>query len=209
MTDPVRLLVVEDHPLYRDGIAAAFQGVADVTVVGAVGTVAEARDGLDGGVDVMLLDLGLPDGPGLELLRGLPPGRPAVVVLTMHEDPFTVLEAVRAGARGYLLKGAGREEIVEAVRRAAAGAAVFGAAAADVVIAAAASAGGAPHVTLGLTEREGEVLRLVAQGLTNAAVASRLGLAPKTVRNQVSVILDKLGVTSRGEAAAQARAAGL
>ena len=209
-TAQIRLLVVEDHPIYRDGISAAFSEVEDVVVVGAVGTIREAREALAGGaVDVMLLDLGLTDGHGLDLLRGVDRGGLAVIVLTMSEDRFAVLEALRAGARGYLLKGAGRATIVDAVRRAAAGGAVFDAGAADMVIGLAAGGGSAAHVALGITEREAGVLRLVATGLTNRAIAARLGLAPKTVRNVVSTIFVKMGVSSREEAIARARLAGL
>jgi DNA-binding NarL/FixJ family response regulator len=209
-SSPIRLLVVEDHPIYRDGIAAAFSGVEDIAVVGAVGTVRESRKALAGGaVDVMLLDLSLPDGHGLDLLRSREADGLAVVVLTMSEDRYAVLEALRAGARGYLLKGAGRTMIVDAVRRAAAGGAVFDADAADMVIALAAGGVGAAHVALGITEREAGVLRLVATGLTNQAIAARLGLAPKTVRNVVSTIFVKLGVSSREQAIARARVAGL
>jgi DNA-binding NarL/FixJ family response regulator len=209
-TAQTRLLVVEDHPIYRDGLTAAFSGVDDVVVVGAVGTVRESRKALAGGdIDVMLLDLGLPDGHGLDLLRGTNTRGLAVVVLTMNEDRFAVLEALRAGARGYLLKGAGRATIVDAVRRAAAGGAVFDEDAADIVIALAAGGVAAPHIALGITEREAGVLRLVASGLTNQAIAARLGLAPKTVRNVVSTIFVKLGVSSREEATTRARMAGL
>jgi DNA-binding NarL/FixJ family response regulator len=209
-TTQVRLLIVEDHPIYRDGLTAAFSGVDDVVVVGAVSTVREAREALAvGGIDVMLLDLGLPDGHGLDLLGGNDTRGLAVVVLTMTEDRFAVLEALRAGARGYLLKGAGRAAIVDAVRRAAAGGAVFDEDAADIVIALAAGGVAAPHIALGITEREAGVLRLVATGLTNQAIAARLGLAPKTVRNVVSTILVKLGVSSREQAIARARVAGL
>jgi DNA-binding NarL/FixJ family response regulator len=210
---PVRVAIVEDHPVYRDGLTAAFgEASSDIEVVGAVGTVADTLGLLSGeAIDVLLLDLGLPDGSGLDLLATLRArhSRVAVVVLTMNEDRQMVLDAVRAGARGYLLKGAGRAEIVDAVRRAAAGGAVFHAGPADVVLAAALGALDDPVVALGLTPREAQVLRLLADGLSNQAIAARLGLAPKTVRNQVSTILTKLAVDTRLEAAARARAAGL
>jgi DNA-binding NarL/FixJ family response regulator len=208
----VRVAVVEDHPVYRDGLAAAVDAASDVDLAGAVGTVADTLGLLAGeAIDVLLLDLGLPDGSGLDLLSTLRTRHPdiAVVVLTMNDDRQMVLDAVRAGARGYLLKGAGRAEIIDAVRRAAEGGAVFGVGPADVIIAAAAGSLQDPAVALGLTPREAHVLRLLADGLTNEAIAVRLGLAPKTVRNQVSTILTKLGVHTRAAAAARARTAGL
>jgi DNA-binding NarL/FixJ family response regulator len=200
----LRVGVVEDHPVYRDGLAAAFAAVEDIELAGAVGTVRDALALLEGSaVDVLLLDLGLPDGSGLDVLstirarhRGV-----AVVVLTMSDDRRLVLEAVRAGAHGYLLKGAGRVEIADAVRRAAAGGAVFDAMPASVVMAAANQVDGDPVAAYGLTPRESDVLRLVAQGLGNEAIATRLGVSGKTVRNQVSAVLSKLGVRNRAEAA--------
>ena len=198
--------------MYRDGLTAAFDEASDIEVAGAVGTVADTLRLLGAeAIDVLLLDLGLPDGSGLDLLATLRArhSRVAVVVLTMNEDRQMVLDVVRAGARGYLLKGAGRAEIIDAVRHAAAGGAVFHAGPADVVLSAALGALDDPVVALGLTAREAHVLRLLADGLSNQAIASRLGLAPKTVRNQVSTILTKLGVDTRVEAAARARAAGL
>lgn len=209
------MAVVEDHPVYRDGLAAAFARVDDIELVASVGTVADTLELLRGQpIDVLLLDMGLPDGSGVDVLAHLRAHqsntRPktAVVVLTMSDDRELVLESIRAGARGYLLKGAGRGEIVAAVRRAATGGAVFDPQAADVVVAAAAGSAN-PAAALGLTPREAHVLRLVATGLGNQAIAERLGVAPKTVRNQVSSILTKLGVDSRQAAAQRARTAGL
>jgi DNA-binding NarL/FixJ family response regulator len=210
-TAGIRVLVVEDHPVYRDGLTAAFTGVDDMRVIGAVGTVAEALDVLGSTpVDVALVDLGLPDGSGLDVVAAIRsrPGS-AALILTMNDDRALVLQALRAGATGYLLKGASRSEIVDAVRTTAAGGAVFAALPAEVVLAAASGAQSDPVAALGLTVREGEVLRLLAEGLTNQEIARRLFLAPKTVRNQVSVILGKLGAEDRAGAARRARAAGI
>jgi DNA-binding NarL/FixJ family response regulator len=208
----IRVAIVEDHPIYRDGLVLALGRADGIEVVGAAGSVAEALR-LVGEVeaDVLLLDLGLPDGSGLDVLAALRAHRApvAVVALTMAEDREVILDTVRAGAHGYLLKGAGQEEIVEAVRRAAAGGAIFGPAAADVVIAAAGSAAADPAAVLGLTPREAHVLRLLVDGLDTRALADRLGITPKTVRNQVSAVLTKLGVDNRAAAVARARAAGL
>jgi DNA-binding NarL/FixJ family response regulator len=204
----LRVAVVEDHPIFRDGLAAAINQAADLEIAGSAATLAQAhRLAANGNVDVMLVDLGLPDGSGLDLLATLRAQRStiATVVLTMNDDPQVILTAVRAGARGYLLKGAGRDEIVDGIRRAGAGGAVFHADAADVVIAALRDALIDPVIAQGLTAREADVLRLIADGLTNPVIAARLGISPKTVRNQVSAVLTKLGVPSREAAAAWAR----
>jgi DNA-binding NarL/FixJ family response regulator len=208
----LRVGVVEDHPLYREGLVTALEEAGELTVAGAVGTLAEALAMLAGTpMDVLLLDLGLPDGSGLDLLGTLRQRHPDVstVVLTMNDEPALVLQAVRAGARGYLLKGASRSEIVDTVRRTGAGGAVFHPGPADVVMAAASGLLADPASRLGLTPRELDVLRLITGGLTNRSIAARLGIAPKTARNQVSSVLTKLGVENRATAAERGRAAGL
>lgn len=208
----LRVGVVEDHPLYREGLVTALEVADDLTVAGAVGTVADALVMLARTpMDVLLLDLGLPDGSGLDLLSTLRQRYPHVstVVLTMNDERALVLQAVRAGARGYLLKGASRVEIVDTVRRTGAGGAVFDPGPADVVMAAASGLFADPAAGLGLTPRELDVLRLITGGLTNRSIAARLGIAPKTARNQVSSVLMKLGADSRATAAERGRAAGL
>lgn len=210
-TTHIRVLIVEDHPVYRDGLVAAFTGIDGMQVIGAVGTVAEALDILNSTqLDVALVDLGLPDGSGLDVVAAIRSrSTPAALILTMNDDRALVLQALRAGATGYLLKGATRGEIVDAVRATATGGSVFGAIPAEVVLAAASGKQADPVAALGLTVREGEILKLLAEGLTNSEIARRLFLAPKTVRNQVSVILSKLGAEDREAASRRARALGI
>lgn len=218
MTAPLTVVVVDDHPLYREGLTTALESMPGVEVVGeaadgetALEVVAELRP------SVVLMDLHMPGTNGIDTTRELARRDPevAVLVLTMLEGEESVFAALRAGARGYLLKGAGRAEIERAVRAVAEGEVVFSPAVAGRVLAwfrggsGGGSAGDAATPFPGLTEREREVLDLVARGLTNAEIARRLVVSDKTVRNHVSNVFAKLHVTDRASAVARARDAGL
>ena len=201
-----RVLIVDDHPVFRDGLAALVSSIDDLVVAGVASNGEEAVSVVsDVATDVVLMDLNLPGMSGVDAtaLIASRPDAPAVLVVTMVDDDDTVLAAMRAGARGYVLKGATGEEIAAAVRTVAAGGAVFGAGVAAQVLA----LGTAPTASAadGLTDREREVLALLAEGSSNAQIARALGLSLKTVQNYVSRILDKLQVADRTQAALQAR----
>ncbi|MEU8435710.1 response regulator transcription factor [Streptomyces sp. NPDC029216] len=209
----VRVVIVEDHPLFREGLRSALESADDVHVVGEARTLAELPGAVAAGrPQVVVMDLSLPDGSGIEATRRLAEEQPgaAVLVLTMADDDGTLLAALHAGARGYLVKGAGREEVLHAVRTVAAGGAVFGP---DVATRIAALVTGGPRraerVFPALTSREVEVLDLVARGYDNRRVSRELFVAEKTVRNHLTHIFEKLDVASRAEAVARARDAGL
>ena len=215
MSEPtVRVLVVDDHPLYREGLAGAITTLPGKQVVG------EAADGVEAvrlaaelEPDVVVMDLHLPGMNGVDATREITAARPgvAVLVLTMLEGDDSVFAAVRAGARGYLLKGADRAEIGRALDAVANGEVVFSASIAERVLSFFTGGAGAASATPfpELTEREREILDLVARGLTNAEIARRLVVSDKTVRNHVSNVFAKLHVRGRAEAVARARDAGL
>ncbi len=208
------VLLADDHPLVVQGLRAVLSATDDIEVVG------EARDGhdvviqaLDLAPDVVVMDLQMPSLHGIEATRQILAHRPstALLVLTMFEDDDTVFAAVRAGAAGYLLKGADGADIVTAVRSVPAGQAVFGAALARRLQAwfATAPPSSAAASFAELSPREREILDLLAAGLTNAEIGLRLHLSAKTVANNVSSILTKLHVTQRSQAIVRAREAGL
>jgi DNA-binding NarL/FixJ family response regulator len=208
----LRLLVVDDHPVVRDGLRAALVAVDDVEVVGEAGTVAEAvRRTVELAPDVVLMDVQLPDGTGVEATARLLRARPGtgVVMMTMHGDEDTVRAALSAGARGYLLKGAAGDDVVAAVRAVARGQAVLGTGVAEAALARLAAPAPPRAVFPALTAREHELVDQVASGATNAEAAAALGVSEKTVRNQLSGVLVKLGVRDRAALIVRAREAGL
>lgn len=214
MPQDLRVVVADDHPAFRAGIVAILEDLEDLEVVAAVADGHHALTAVaEHAPDVVLMDLRMPNLDGVAATAQLRSTHPsvAVVVLTMNGDDDSLFAALRAGARGYLLKEADGDEIARAIRAVARGEAVFGPAVAPKVLeffARPPSAGGAVAFPQ-LTDREREVLDLVARGLDNASVARRLVLSEKTIRNRVSDVLSKLHASSRAEVVALARDAGL
>jgi DNA-binding NarL/FixJ family response regulator len=203
----ITVIVVDDHPVFRDGLVASLARLDDLSVVGVAGTGEEAVDlATARPPDVVLMDLNLPGISGVEATRRIvalePP--PAVLAVTMVDDDDTVLAALRAGAVGYILKGSTGEQIAAATRTAASGGAVFGPGIASRILAAT-TGRRIPPKDGELTDRERDVLAMIAEGAGNAQIARSLGLSLKTVQNYVSRILDKLQVADRTQAALRAR----
>jgi DNA-binding NarL/FixJ family response regulator len=209
-----RVLIADDQQPFREGLLALFQSVPDIEVVGEAATGAEAvtlSEALQ--PDVVLMDFKMPGMNGVEATDKILTASPhiGIIVLTMFDDDDTIFAALRAGARGYVLKGALKAEILRAIRAVTSGEAIFGAAIARRLIQhfADLSATLPRQAFPELTAREREVLTLIAQHQTNPAIAERLSLSPKTVRNIASSIFTKLQVIDRAQAIIRAREAGL
>jgi len=213
--EPLRILVAEDHPLFRKGMISLLSSVPEFEVVGEAATGEEAiARAADLQPDVVLMDLQMPEVNGIEATRRILQESPSVrvLVVTLFEDDESVFMALKAGARGYVLKDADEEEMVHAIRAVGKGEAIFSPPIATRVLAyfAASSPGGAPPQAFPtLTEREREILNLIAQGHPNPSIARQLSLSTKTVGNYVSNIFTKLQVADRAQAIIRAREAGL
>ena len=209
--ETISVLLADDHPVVRGGLAALLGTLRGVRVVAHADRGDEAvREVGRHKPDVVIMDLRMPGMDGVEATRIITRDHPAssVLVLTMFHEDALVTEALRAGARGYLLKTAHQDEIERAIRAVAAGDVIFSSAVAARVLGSL-TAGSRAAVLPQLSPREREVLDLMATGATNASIAHRLSLAPKTVGNHVSAIFLKLGVSTRGEAIVIAKDAGL
>jgi DNA-binding NarL/FixJ family response regulator len=208
----IRVLIADDHPLVRQGLQAALAALPELEVVAEAATGSAAiREAVLHRPDVVVMDLQMPELNGIEATRELARAVPsaAVLVLTMFDDDDSVFAAMRAGARGYVLKGAEQQEIARAIMAVAAGEAIFGPGVAARVLTYFATSPRTPAPFPELTAREREVLDLLAAGRTNSQIAERLSLSVKTVANHLSAIFAKLQVADRTQAILRARDAGL
>ena len=208
----VRVVLADDHPVVRDGLRLLFASLPEVEVVGEAATGRQAvREAVLTQPDVVVMDLRMPDTDGVEAtreLRRVAPGV-AVLILTMMDDDDSLFAAIRAGARGYVLKGASQEEIARAITAVASGEAIFGPGIAQRALRLLSEPPTTPTPFPTLTHRERDVLDLIAEGQSNSAIAGRLGLSIKTVGNHISSVFAKLQVEGRPDAIVRARKAGL
>ena len=216
--EPIRLLIVDDHTLFREGLRALFSAIEDVQLIGEATTGEEAVELAEElQPDVLLMDIDMPGMDGVRATRSILRNTPTVgiVMVTMLEDDASVFSAMRAGARGYVLKGAQPKELVQTIRAVANGQALFGPAIATRMMRFFDEQ--APHFKASLpkdafpelTPRELEVLGLIAQGANNSQIAEKLVITGKTVRNHITSIFSKLQVADRAAAIIRAREAGL
>ncbi len=208
MTEPIRVLFVDDHPLFRDGLAGLLAAAPDIELTGTAATGTEAVEiARKTQPDVVVMDLRMPGLNGIEATRRIVAASPhtAVVVLTMYDDDDSVVAALRAGARGYLLKGSGHEQIRQALRAAAAGEAILGA---ELAARVPGYFTQAPPGRETLSAREQELVALVAQGRTDAQIAAQLYISVRTVRSHLDRIRDKTGCRRRADLTRLALSAG-
>jgi DNA-binding NarL/FixJ family response regulator len=211
MDDVIRILIADDHTLFREGLVALMDSVPEIEVVA---TVEDGHQAIEAAAnlqpDVILMDLQMPGINGIEATRQIIQTSPhiGVIVVTMFEDDDSVFAAMRAGARGYILKGADQNDMIRAIQAVARGEALFGPSIATRLMNYF-TAPSQPQAFPELTEREREILELIAQGLNNPEIAESLTISLKTVRNHVSNIFNKMQVTDRVQAAIRAREAGM
>ncbi len=207
----LRVVIADDHGIVREGLGVLLSAHSGYELLGTAATGAEAvRAAVTLRPDVLVMDIQMPDGTGIAATREIARVAPdvAVLMLTMFDDDETIFAAMRAGARGYVLKGAAPESVIRAIAAVAAGEAIFGPGIARRALAYLSRPGTDQTAFPELTPREREVLNLIAAGLGNAAIANRLGVATATVGNHITNIFAKLHVASRAEAIIRARSAG-
>lgn len=208
---PIRVLIADDHQLFREGLAALLMVAPETEVVGQAGTGGQAIEQMELATpDVVLMDIQMPQMNGIEATRRILADHPdvGVIMLTMLEDDDSLFAAMVAGARGYILKGADKAEVLRTVTAVAAGQALFGPAIArrlNSLFQRGSTSGTAVTAFPDLTEREREVLELIARGLSNGEIADRLHISGKTVSNHISNIFNKLQVIDRAQAIVKAR----
>jgi DNA-binding NarL/FixJ family response regulator len=216
--DAIRVLIVDDHALFRDGVSAILKGAADIEVAGEAASGQEALEKAASlSPDVILMDIQMPDMTGVEATRRILQAFPdvGIIMITMLEDDDSLFAAMRAGARGYVLKGADKAEMLKSVRAVAQGEAVFGPAIANRLSGLFEQAGSSSQEQESsklfpeLTDREREILEIIALGRNNQEIASQLHITMKTVSNHISNIYNKLQVTDRAQAIILARDAGM
>ena len=212
--EAIRILIADDHTLFRDGLRALLASIPDIEVVGEASSGKEAlKLALEHQPDVILMDIQMPDLNGIDATRQILRSSPhvGIIVLTMFQDDDTVFEVMRAGARGYVLKGADQAVLLRAIEAVANGESLFGPEIATRLMQFFANLEptSRPELFPELTERERQILSFIADGQTNAEIAEKLVISLKTVRNHVTNIFSKLQVADRAQAAIRAREAGL
>ena len=214
MTEPIRILIADDHTLFREGVKALLGSMPLMEVVGEAASGLETVDNAEAlQPDIVLMDIQMPELNGIEATRQIVRTSPhiGVIIVTMFADDDSVFSAMRAGARGYVLKGAKQEEMLRVIQAVARGEALFGPAIATRLQSyfSTPQTETPPNAFPDLTERERELLDLLAQGMNNSDIARKLNITPKTVRNHCSNIFSKMQVVDRTQAIIQARNAGL